>query len=148
MSSYNLSAEREQTCLLSSSVTISLRTNERSHHRRWRGDSHTFRRSPMRSHPLMRPLISIFSSEETPQNFLKFESLGTDLKEPLGTKAFSRLDNNRSDVLRSRWRPNARARPPYQSLTGQPHQLKEENGRAARLRARPVPQPVMSQGEL
>ena len=38
----------------------------------------------------------------------------------MGTKAFFRLDNNRSDVLRSRWRPYARARPPYQSLIVEP----------------------------
>lgn len=69
-------------------AAISLKTNERSQHRRWRGDSHIFRRSPTRSHPSMGPLTFISSSEETPQNFLKFESLGTDLKEPPGHKSF------------------------------------------------------------
>lgn len=74
--------------LLSSSVAISPRTNERSQHRRWRGDSHTFRRSPVRSRPSTTPLISIFSLEETPPNSLKSGSLETDLKEPPGHKGF------------------------------------------------------------
>ena len=42
----------------------------------------------MRSHPSMGPLTFISSSDEMPQNFLKFESLGMDLKEPLGHKSF------------------------------------------------------------
>ena len=82
-----LSAERRQTCLLSSSAAMSLRKNERSRYRRWRGDSHTFRKSPMRSSPSLGSLTFISSLAETPQN-LEFESLGTDLKEPPGHKSF------------------------------------------------------------
>jgi len=115
-------------------VVISLETNKRYQHWRWLQEIAN-EIPPLNETANIHLLIGRDASELLKVQEFRNGPKGT----PLGTKAFFKLDNNRPDALRSRWRPHVHACPPYQSLTGQLHQLKAENSGTAVLRGRSVP---------